>query len=239
MTSLLRMFERIYVVNLESRGDRRLEMSRQLTNVGLNLFSHPVELFPAIRPQHAGEYPSVGARGCFLSHLGILRLARESGLKSVLILEDDLNFIAQFAAYSELIASQLSSAEFAVFYGGGALKLPVEETKAPGLITVASTVSVGLTHFVGFNGHDCINDAVDYLEAIDSRTAGDPQGGPMHVDGAYGWFRRAKPQYQTVIAYPELGYQRASRTDIHQLRWFDRFTGLRSVAAAVRRIRNG
>lgn len=72
---------------------------------------------------------------------------------------------------------------------------------------------IGTTHFVTFQG-EAIPAAVHYLEQILARPAGDPEGGPMHVDGAYNWFRRANPQFKTVLAVPELGFQRASRTDI-------------------------
>jgi len=40
------------------------------------------------------------------------------------------------------------------------------------------------------------------------------------------------------MAVPELGYQRFSRTDIHDLRWYDRVIGIRTLAAMVRSTRN-
>jgi glycosyl transferase family 25 len=60
----------------------------------------------------------------------------------------------------------------------------------------------------------------------------------MHVDGAYFWLRRMYPQLTTRVAVPQLGYQRASRTDIHVLRWFDRLAGARQLTAAVRALKN-
>lgn len=80
---------------------------------------------------------------------------------------------------------------------------------------------------------------VPYLQAMLERPSGDPAGGPMHVDGAYSWFRRAHPDLRTVLATPPLGYQRPSRTDVHALRWFDRLPGLHRVAALLRRVRTG
>ncbi len=79
---------------------------------------------------------------------------------------------------------------------------------------------------------------IAYLEAMLARPAGDPQGGPMHADGAYGWFRAAHPACRTVACQPPLGYQRASRTDIHELHWFDRTPAIRSLVAMVRSFRN-
>jgi GR25 family glycosyltransferase involved in LPS biosynthesis len=60
---------------------------RELKRVGWS-----AEFFPAIRPDGADNFPSVGARGCFLSHLALLKLAISRQLSSITILEDDLNF---------------------------------------------------------------------------------------------------------------------------------------------------
>ena len=60
----------------------------------------------------------------------------------------------------------------------------------------------------------------------------------MHVDGAYTWLRRNYPQLTTRLAVPQLAYQRASRTDVHALRWFDRLAGARQLTAAARVLRN-
>ena len=60
----------------------------------------------------------------------------------------------------------------------------------------------------------------------------------MHVDGAYNWFRRANPQFKTLLAIPELGFQRASRTDIHELRWYDRVPLFREGMASLRQVKN-
>jgi hypothetical protein len=75
---------------------------------------------------------------------------------------------------------------------------------------------------------------VPYLEAMQARPAGDAAGGPMHVDGAYFWFRRAHPHVRAVLATRVLGYQRPSRTDVHAPRWFDRLPGLHRAVELVR-----
>ena len=60
----------------------------------------------------------------------------------------------------------------------------------------------------------------------------------MHVDGAYSRFRHDHRDLETVIALPELGYQRASRTDIHALRWYDDWPFVRQGAAWIRKVKN-
>lgn len=59
----------------------------------------------------------------------------------------------------------------------------------------------------------------------------------MHVDGAYNWVRRLNPDLPTLMASPQLGSQRPSRTDIHQLKWFDKVPGIRDLATFARRLR--
>jgi len=231
----LDLFDRIYIINLASRADRRAEMQEQLQRIGLSLQSPRVHLFEAVRPPNAGGFPSLGARGCFLSHLGVLQHAEANGLHRVLILEDDLNFSADFMKRGAGVLEQLNQEDWAVFYGGYHLPSPID--KPAGCVQLASDQPVQTTHFVAFRGQ-AIPAAAKYLEAMLQRPSGHAEGGPMHVDGAYTWFRAAHPQWQTFIAVPELGHQRASRTDIHALRWHDRVPVVRDAVALLRRALN-
>ncbi len=77
-----------WVINLKDRTDRRREMIEQLERVGWS-----AQFFPAVRPADAGTFPSIGARGCFLSHLALLKQATSG---HILLMEDDLNFVPQF-----------------------------------------------------------------------------------------------------------------------------------------------
>lgn len=219
----LSQFESIYVINLRSRGDRRREMAEQLAAVGLSFDSPQVRLFEAVRPDDAGAFPSVGARGCFMSHLGVLRDA--VGKTNVLILEDDLDF-------AEGIVAPRIPMGWGMFYGGA------RHAIAPaGLLTLTAPEDViGCSHFLAISGA-VIPRLVTYLEALLSRPAGDPAGGPMHVDGAYARFRADNPDVQTYLATPELGFQRPSRTDIHALRWYDSTPLLRQLVNLARRVR--
>lgn len=105
------------------------------------------------------------------------------------------------------------------------------------MICVEPTLEIQTAHFVGLRG-EAIGEAVDYFEAMLVRPGGDPLGGPMHVDGAYSWFRQANPQMLTVLAMPQLGFQRSSRSDIYDLRWFDRVPGVLHVIAGLRQLKN-
>ena len=232
----LESFERIFVINLTSRADRRREMSQQLHRIGLKLGHGPVELFQAVRPDDAGEFPSIGSRGCYLSHLGVLRRALSLDLRSILVLEDDLDFSDDFADAMPHVAARLANEPWAMFYGGGRMDAAPRRSPASGCVVLDPDEGVGTTHFYGLRG-PIIAELADYLQLLLERPAGHPDGGPMHVDGAYCWFRRRRPEYLTLIASPELGYQRLSRTDVHALRWYDRSLGVRHLMSLVRRVR--
>ena len=74
--------DKIIYINLNKRTDRRAEIEEEL-----NKFELPFERFEAI------ETTGFGIWGCGLSHLAVLKLAKERGYKNVLILEDDFTFL--------------------------------------------------------------------------------------------------------------------------------------------------
>jgi len=233
--TLLQIFDCIYVINLPSRLDRRRDMEEQMSRVGLTFDMPNVELVPAVRPSEKDEWPSIGARGCFMSHLEIIQKAQASRYNSVAIIEDDANWTPMLLAAksAELIA--LSEIDWDFFYGGSPSLENSDSLIEP--VRIPSDESIMTTHFVGLRGA-AIACANSYLSAMAARQGGDPLGGPMHVDGAYNWFRRANPDIDSVICRPGIAYQRASRTDVHELGLIDRMPGLSALAALVRQQRN-
>lgn len=237
MNHPLDYFERIFIINLPARTDRQAEIAAQLKAIGLSLDDANLELFPAVRPDAPEGFPSIGARGCFMSHLSVLRTAQRLGLRRVAIFEDDLDFSADFNTRIASIIDQLESVNWSMFYGGYHMTRMPGDPAHRGLVESQPDELIGTTHFVVFQG-EAISAAVRYLEQILGRPAGDSDGGPMHVDGAYNWFRRANPRFKTVLATPELGFQRASRADIHDLRWYDTTPLVRDGVACLRLVKN-
>jgi hypothetical protein len=217
------MDEAVFVINLTHRTDRRAEMEKELASVGWG-----AEFFPAIRPSDAGAFPSVGARGCFLSHLSILKQASQTGLQRLTILEDDLSFVDDFPRSWSTALGSLRGADWSIFYPGHLLSdLP------PGLSRLDPTLGVRCTHFMVINGN-AISPIITGLEAILARPAGHPNGGPMHVDGAYSTIRRQNDDLPTFAYSPQLGYQRPSRSDVANTRWFDRIDALKPAVSLYR-----
>lgn len=83
-------FDRVRVINLPERTDRRAEMIGELTSLGLWGKAN-VEFSDATRTLSAAPWRSVGEHGCYLSHLEVLREAAAAN-ESVLLLEDDCDF---------------------------------------------------------------------------------------------------------------------------------------------------
>ncbi|HEY6919542.1 MAG TPA: glycosyltransferase family 25 protein [Tabrizicola sp.] len=209
--ALLRsLFDRIYVINLPDRTDRRREMEAQLARIGLA--GDPlVAYFPAVRPADKGEFGSLGERGCFLSHLGALKDAVAQGHRSILILEDDVDWTpAALARNARLDA--LRDTDWGFLHGGRGHDRAAPDG-AISLVRLEPERELLLGHFIGLRGA-VIGQMVDYLEAMLARPKGSPDGGPMHVDGAYSWFRRARPEVAAYVCSPSVAQQRSSRSDI-------------------------
>jgi glycosyl transferase family 25 len=237
-TNLADLFQSTYVINLQERSDRRREMITELEKAGMPLAPGRVEIFKAVRPKEAGGFPSIGARGGFLSHLNVLKTAMERKLRNVLIFEDDLAISPKLEQNLSSIAARLEAEPWGVFYLGHYLQ------NVSSLKLVAGSDIVRLvpfnqpvqgTHFYAVNG-PVIPRLLEYLEQVQRREPGDPLGGPMYSDSAVDMFRGANPDIRTLLVYPSLGFQRPSRSDISP-KWYERFTLGRHASDLARSIR--
>lgn len=235
--SLLATFERVRIINLAARADRRRETGAEFARFGLSIDGHRIAFHEACRPSDPGGFPTIGTRGCFYSHLQVLELALADGVENILILEDDIDFSRNVEALIPVTLDELTKHQWGVFYGGLlACSIPSERALTGPLWRASPDNGIQGTHFVAFS-KPVIHLAVPYLKAIAARPPGSPEGGPMHVDGAYSWLRRAYPHIETWLATPELGHQRPSRTDIHDPRFIDKMPVMRDMAAFARRVK--
>jgi hypothetical protein len=226
--SLADLFDSIMIINAVHRTDRRQDMRGTLQRVGWDPDGPKVTWFPAIDPKTAAGFPSPAARGCFLSHVAILNIARTAGHQRLLILEDDCDFVADFTDRQAEVAGWLESTPWGIAYLGH-----VELTSGPPrLVSWGPDATVKMAHCYAVDGN-VLSRLAGYLEAITLRPPGSPEGGPMHLDGGLCWFRRHNPDVQTVLATPSLAYQRSSRSDISP-RWFDLVPGLRDATDSMR-----
>ena len=206
-------FDRIRIVNLPYRTDRRRAMDRELAKVGLS--GDPrVSYFDAIRPEIAGSFTSIGARGVYASQKTLLGDAAAAG-ESLLILEDDCIFLPG-------ARNRIFPDDWDIFYGGYHASLPGD----------LACSDIQGAHMMGFSKQGA-RLVFDYLDQLRYDGIHPP------IDGAYVWFRRANPEVRTLFAEPPLAGQRPSRSDIASLAWFDRLPFLRSAATLARGLRRG
>ena len=229
------LFDCIFVINLPYRSDRRLEMESELNRIGLSLLIGSAEILSASRFSEPGDFDSAGARGCFDSHLRALKTALERNSNGVLIFEDDCDFTHDIQEKLPGVLRQLATTEWGMFYGGHLSEI-TNGGSIGGISRIDAEQILCGAHFIAVSGK-ALPILIQYLEAMLAREPGSALGGPMHVDGAYSWFRKEHPTYETWIAHPQLGVQRPSRTDIHQLKFYDRIIGFRQSAAAARRLK--
>lgn len=229
MASILPEFDAIRIVSLADRVDRRAQLREEFARVGMPVGQGPVRLFDAIRPADAGGFPSVGAHGCFLSHLEVLRQARDAGVQRLLVLEDDALFTPLFGKADALI-DFCRSDEWDLLYPGHIL--PAE----PGpLRWIRTAGGLQCTHAYAVRG-EVIPALIHFLEAILSPGREPDAPGPMHVDAAYNVFMVLHPAIRTFRASKAIVIQRSSKSDVSRSGRVDEIlpAGMLSVARGLK-----
>jgi glycosyl transferase family 25 len=166
----LSQYDRVVVISLPSRRDRRQQMIRQ---------RFPFEFFDAIRPETPGPFANIGFHGSYLSHLEVL-----SHGGSVLILEDDCVLSSRTYRVPEGTD---------IFYGS-------HDTDSNVMIGAhcmgfsARAAKLAACYLSGLLDGSVPPDA----KAM-SEPGYDPNILPP-IDGAYVWFRRAHPELKAAFA---------------------------------------
>ena len=229
-------FDRAYVINLPSRKDRRQEIMRELKNTDMSFTPGKFELFPAIRPENPGSFKSIGYRGAFLSHLSVLKKAKEEDLRNVLIMEDDLQLRKDFKQYEEIIIEELSESNWDIaHFGYGGNRCDSNKEVSLPILQPFSESIIG-AQFYAVNGKT-FDKLINFFELLLQRPSGHPEGGPMSPDGVFNVFKWKNPDIVRLIVVPSFGGQRSSRSDISPS-WFDQLAILKSLAQLARNIKN-
>jgi len=118
------MIDKVYLINLKHRNDRLNKMDKILKKIG-NKFSE-YEIFDAINgkliteeeknnllslkskrifnnPSSFKDIRTLGAIGCYKSHIGVWELALKRGEKEIIILEDDIKLNVEVNKLKEYI----------------------------------------------------------------------------------------------------------------------------------------
>lgn len=230
LRSLLAQFDDKYVISLASRQDRRARVAAEFTTLGIDMAEAGVSWFDGLRFDDAAGFPNIGVRGCFNSHLALLRRCAENGRK-MLIMEDDVHF--NHGAGETWDAALTASDDWDIFYfgytspatlGGGA---KVRTYDGP---TIGG-------HFYGISPSFAA-DMVAFMDACMTRAPGDPLGGPMYRDGAFNHYREMVGTVRTLVPVPSLAGQFSSRSDLARShRLYDRLPVLEPVMNLARRLK--
>ena len=235
--ALLDAFGRIVILNLPERSDRRRGIEAELQGLGLSLAHPSVLLFPAIRPEDAGGFPSIGAKGAFLSHCAVMERMLAEGWPRMLVLEDDMGFAPGAVARLPGLARALAGRDWGILYGHpGDLPERTPAADSAGLITLPADLGLIQLHFLGLTAA-AVSVILPELRRMPARPEGSPDGGPMHVDGALNFLRARHPELVSLAVEPAIATQRASRSDIAPRKWYDRLPVLRGLIGALRGLR--
>lgn len=225
-------FDRVVVISLAHRVDRRKRICREMAKLGLYVGETPgVEFFDAIRPTEANGFPSAARRGSFLSHSSVARMALRDGLENILIIEDDAVFGPAMMQYGERLCGELESREWDIAFFG---YLNVELPAGPVGWVPLQGERLGM-HCYGLNGRR-LKELTEYMTLVETREAGHPDGARFGADPTYVMFCARTPDCVTLMARPNLSLQGSIASDLSP-RWFDKWPGLRQSAAVARRAR--
>jgi len=204
-------FDRIRIINLPSRPDRRREMMAELRRIGLDRDPR-VEFVDGVIVEEAAPFRAPGEKGVFLAQLGIIADAAAAG-ESVLILEDDVDFTAAAATWQP-------SPDCDIAYGG---------YMAANDADLHSSDIIG-AHCVGLSAR-AAQALAPFLEQLLEHHS------PPPIDGAYVWFRRQRPGFRTEFAEPVVAVQRPSRSDITPGHAIDRIAILHGPMGVARKLK--
>lgn len=119
MSNIFDFFSKIYCINLTRRTDRRKHMQSLFDRFDI---SDRVNWFDAI------ETPQDGRVGCRLSHLKIIKLAKEDKLDNALIFEDDIVPSPDFNLDKlNKSINTVQSIDWDIFYMGGRVIEPATD----------------------------------------------------------------------------------------------------------------
>ena len=233
MKQIIEYFDRSYIINLPDRTDRRRQVEREFSRIGVKLSGDQVRFYPAIRPTEMAGFWDLGVRGNFLSHKNVLELAQREGLANVLIFEDDVSFRHIDSAFERSLLTQLSREDWDVIFFGYLLP-PDEGLKGPLMRWPKDILGM---HFYAVNGR-FIGSMLQYMNECERRPRDHPLGGPMPTDGAYNHIRYVTSNTNFFLSVPNLAHQRSSRTDIASTRNFDRIIWLRPFLRSARAVKH-
>jgi len=125
-----KQFDKVFLINLDKRSDRLDARYKVFKEYGVD---NLVERYRAVPPPinefndyiNDGKKIKLGEYGCISSHVNIIKMAKANKWKSVLVLEDDVEFINH--EYIDSAIDQLQGKEWDLFYLGNNTHTPLSK----------------------------------------------------------------------------------------------------------------
>ena len=218
-------FRKLVEKDMEDQRTQELLDEMQQSKADSGSQSLPQELSDQLTPEEQKELEEAIDKA--------IEKAKQDNIERLLIIEDDLFFYPEFTKLEQKIVTLLQQKPWGMVYLGHFI--PPKALSDNLLQEYLDPILC--SHLVGFH-QSTFNELISHLKAILKREAGDPAGGPMHIDGAYNHFREKNREFKTLVINPSLGTQRSSRSDVAPLRWFDRIPILNSFFNFLRNFKN-
>jgi len=203
------IFARTFCITLRTREDRWKHFQRRMRLIDWPFA--PIESVEAIN----GEALPVpfwwrvgpGAWGCWWSHVRIWELAISYRWPAVLILEDDAEFVGNFADRATAFFAEVPADWQQIYFGGGATSDSRIAAISP---LVARVAGIQLTHAYGIK-LELLEQLYPYVfSAIGSRPGALPE---QHIDQQMGVFQ-LQSKLRFYAPRPPLAGQAAEFSDI-------------------------
>lgn len=184
---------KVVYINLAKRQDRRTEIEVELAKASLD-----AERFEAI-PRKPGIV------GCGLSHLAVLKQARDNNYPNVLIFEDDFQFIVEPDVFHDTVQTFFSTIkEWDVLMFSYSLEKSQPYNETFGKVLAATTASAYLVHQRFYD--TLIRTLETALPLLEST------GQHWHYANDQCW-KSLQPQAQWFYTLQRIGIQRGSYSD--------------------------
>jgi glycosyl transferase family 25 len=184
-----------FFINLDRRPDRRIQFEGECVRMGIEC-----ERLPAV------THP-VPALGCLLSHLTIIKLARDRGYEKVCIFEDDFEFLVSKEEFGNVLISLPPNADVVMLGYYLVDTAPVNDTF--GKVLAATTTSGYIVNRAFYNTLiRTLEEAVSLFKA-NLRT--------YDVIARYSidqYWRRIQPTANWFYTLKRVGKQRAGFSDL-------------------------
>jgi hypothetical protein len=180
-------------INLDRRSDRRAEIETELSKTPL-----VYERFTAV------DRPDNPPIGCTQSHLEALKFARNRGYESVIIFEDDFQFLVGPATFNRILANVPTDYDVVMFGYNIVQSEPYNEMF--GRVLEAQTASAYLVHS---RFYDTL---IANLEEGLSRFILNPSYHWLYINDQY--WKRLQPGARWYYTLDRTGKQRPSYSDL-------------------------